>query len=216
MKNAVLLKGLLILGLFAVPGLARSDPYRWSRYGELNPSGNWTLVAGNFRGDLRSEVAAFDSNTGEVWVSREEIPKGLDAYNAPRLRFTRWATLGPGWTIIAGNFAGEVDSYAEIVAFHQSTASLWLGKNTGSAFSFIYYGSLSPRFVWALLPGYFALDTWYEDVLKNGLEDVVAYNSSDGSLWVGANTGYNFSFTQYATLWPPPAGSSPVGTSGRA
>ena len=60
-------------------------------------------------------------------------------------------------------------------------------------FSFTQYATVSPAEDWSFVAGQFAGDS---------KTDVVGYHPSNGTLWVGRNTGSAFSFTKYATVSP--------------
>ncbi len=53
------------------------------------------------------------------------------APDPPHFSFTRYATVSPatGWSFVAGQFAG--DGRSDIVGYHPSNGSVWVGRNTG-------------------------------------------------------------------------------------
>ena len=93
--------------------------------------------------------------------------------------FNNWATVSPAddWTFMVGNFAG--DSRPDVVGYHPSNGTLWVGTNTGSGFSFANWATVSPANNWTFMVGNFAGDS---------RPDVVGYHPSNGTLWVGTNT----------------------------
>ena len=52
------------------------------------------------------------------------------AHAAPRFSFKQYATVSPaaGWSFVAGQFAGNAK--ADVVGYHPSNGSLWVGRNT--------------------------------------------------------------------------------------
>jgi hypothetical protein len=60
-------------------------------------------------------------------------------------------------------------------------------------FSFTRYATVSPAAGWSFVGGEFTGDS---------LTDLAAYHPSDGSVYVGRNTGSSFKFIQYATVSP--------------
>jgi hypothetical protein len=77
---------------------------------------------------------------------------------------------------VAGQFAGN--NRTDVVGYHPSNGTVWVGRNTGSAFSFTQYATVSPARNWSFVAGQFA---------GNNRTDVVGYHPSNGSLWVGRN-----------------------------
>ena len=110
--------------------------------------------------------------------------------------FSQWARVTPisDWTFLVGNFAG--DSKPDLVGYHPSNGTLWVGTNTGSGFSFDkWYGegvgngkNLDPPDRWKFLVGNFAGDS---------KPDLVGYHPSNGTLWTFTNTGSNFSVNKW-------------------
>ena len=68
--------------------------------------------------------------------------------------------------IRGGRFGG--DDATDLVAYHPSNGTVWTGYNTGSSFSFLRTGRLSPVAGWSIVAGEFA---------GNSQFDVAAYNS---------------------------------------
>src|SRR5690349_24230230 len=68
-----------------------------------------------------------------------------------------------------------------------------LFRSIAAAFSFTRYATVSPASGWSFVAGNFAGDS---------RADVMGYHPSNGSLWVGTNTGSAFSFARYATVSP--------------
>src|SRR5690349_25172532 len=75
---------------------------------------------------------------------------------AAAFSFTQYATVSPasGWSFVAGNFAG--DSRADVMGYHPSNGSLWVGTKKGSAFSFGGYAAVRPAADWSFVGGNFA------------------------------------------------------------
>lgn len=107
--------------------------------------------------------------------------------------FTQWATVDPtaGWQFIAGDFMGS--SRNDVVGYHASNGSLWLGENTGTGFTFRPWATVAPVAGWQFVAGFFS---------GRAKADVLGYHPSNGSLWVGENTGTGFAFREWATVTP--------------
>ena len=103
--------------------------------------------------------------------------------HAASFSFNRWATVPPaaGWSFVAGEFSLPPDpdgNPSEVMGYHPSDGSVWVGRNTGSAFSFTRWATVTPASGWSFVAGVFTSDS---------RSDVAAYHPSDGSIWVGAN-----------------------------
>ena len=131
-----------------------------------------------------------------------------------------------GWQIIGGNFTGKAT--ADLFGYRSSDGTLWVGENTGSAFSFTSWGVVPhiPRLsrrrfppsaggllhVRGVVPT--PMDDWQfiaGDFIGNGRTDVLGYHPSDGTLWVGENTGSAFSFRPLGMMPAPAAGWQIIG-----
>ena len=77
-----------------------------------------------------------------------------------------------GWDFVVGEFSGS--GKADVVGIHQS--SLWIGKNTGSAFAFSDAGSVTQTAGMSIMPG---------DCNGDGLDDVVGYDPGLGTIRAG-------------------------------
>jgi hypothetical protein len=94
-----------------------------------------------------------------------------------------------------GNFAG--DSKPDLVGYHPSNGTLWVGTNTGSNFHLHkWYGenvgngkNLSPPDNWTFLVGNFAGDS---------KPDLVGYQPGDGTVRIGTNNGRDLE----GYVWP--------------
>src|SRR2546423_7448126 len=96
-----------------------------------------------------------------------------------------------GWTFVAGHFDG--DALADVVGYHPSDGSVWMGRNTDASFEFDQWATVTPAAGWTFRSGDFDGDT---------LDDLLLYHPNDGSVWVGRNTGRGFVFNKWATLFP--------------
>jgi hypothetical protein len=116
--------------------------------------------------------------------------------------FRVYGTVAPtnGWTFVAGHFDG--DALADVVGYHPSDGSLWMGHNTNASFVFDQWATVSPTNGWTVRSGDFDGDT---------LDDLLLYHPSDGSVWVGRNTGGGFVINNWATLSPHAGWSIEVG-----
>jgi hypothetical protein len=177
-------------------GRNTGSKFSFTQYATLTPASGWVIVAGQFAGSSLADLMAYHPSNGSIHVGRN---------TGSTFSFTQYATLAPasGWKFLAGQFAagGLADVVGYFPADHGNTTkgSLWVGRNTGSTFSFTQYATVSPASGWEFAAGQFA---------GSSLADVVGYfpadhgNTSKGSLWVGRNTGSTFSFSQYATVSP--------------
>ena len=107
--------------------------------------------------------------------------------------FAQWATVDPvsGWQFTAGDFTG--DARTDVMGYHPSNGTLWVGENAGTAFTFQKWATVSPVADWQFVAGFF----------EGGPKaDVCGYHPSNGSLWVGQNTGTGFTFNRWATVAP--------------
>jgi hypothetical protein len=119
---------------------------------------------------------------------------GAEARAANVFSFSEWASVTPaaGWIFDSGDFNG--DGLIDVVGYHPSNGSVWIGANTGaSSFAFSQWSTVSPAAGWTIVAGDFTGDGW---------PDVMAYYSGNGSLWIGANTGSSFSWSQWAVVSP--------------
>jgi len=82
---------------------------------------------------------------------------------------------------------------AALAATHQQDRTRLDASVARAGFTFRRYATVQPASGWSFVAGQFAGDN---------KDDVVGYHPSNGSLWVGRNTGSAFSFTQYATVQP--------------
>jgi hypothetical protein len=70
-----LLAGLLP-SVLAAPGALGSDTtvtagsFAFTQYASLSPVDGWTIVAGQFAGDPRTDIAAYHPGDGSIWVGQ--------------------------------------------------------------------------------------------------------------------------------------------------
>ena len=90
--------------------------------------------------------------------------------------FTRWASVSPsaGWQFGSGRFTA--DDRADLVGYHPSNGTLWVGRNTGTAFDFGPWATVDPVDGWRFVVDTFDADLW---------SDAVGYHPSNGTLWLG-------------------------------
>jgi hypothetical protein len=151
----------------------------------LSPPGGWQLAVGDFTGDGRADVAAYNPVNGTVWVGENR---------GSTFAFTQWATLSPasGWRIGTGFFT--MKAKADLLAHHVDSGTLWVGTNTGAAFTFMgTWATVDPAGNWQFATG---------DFVGNGRTDVVGYSAADGSIWVGENGGSSFGLSRWGTVSP--------------
>jgi photosystem II stability/assembly factor-like uncharacterized protein len=79
------------------------------------------------------------------------------------------------------------------MGYHPGNGSLWVGTNTGSAFTFSRWATVTPASGWSFAAGDFSND---------GKADVIGYHPGNGSLWVGTNNASGFNFTRWTTVSP--------------
>lgn len=121
-----------------------------------------------------------------------------DVLSQDAFDLSRWASVTPasGWTFLSGSFSGG--GSADLLGYlpgdpdDAAMGSLWVARNTGSAFDVTRWATVTPAAGWVWLTGRFASD---------GV-DVVGYHASNGTLWVGENTGSAFELRQWATVAP--------------
>ncbi len=158
----------------------------YANWGSLTPASTWSIAAGEFTGDLCDDVFAYDSATGNLWIA-ESTGAGFTMSASP------WFTVSPAsdWQFATGEFSG--DSLCDVVAYHPSNGSIWIGINTGSGFVFVRQATVSPAAVWEILAGDFGAD---------GRDDVALYRSDIGEIHVGLNVGGSISTLEHWITLP--------------
>ena len=161
-----------------------------SPWATVSPAAEWTLLAGQFTGDSRSDLFAYHPSDGSIWVLRN---------TGSSFVFERWATVSPasGWNFATGDFTG--DGRLDVVGYHSGEGTVWVGaQKTGiNGQRYFDFGTSSwvtfePANGWVFQAG---------DFTKDGRADIVGYHPSDGSIYVGRNTGTRaFSWSQWATI----------------
>ncbi|HEV8119422.1 MAG TPA: VCBS repeat-containing protein, partial [Candidatus Polarisedimenticolia bacterium] len=104
-------------------------------------SPNWTLsVAGDFTGDGRSDIAQFDSSTGQWWV---RVSAGSSFTSSVWATWNNGVTWGP---VLAGDFNG--DGKADIAGFDANSGQWWVGLSNGGAFATTLWATWSKAVTW--------------------------------------------------------------------
>lgn len=156
----------------------------------LSPPEGWTVLAGKIVGNSRTDLFAYHPRDGSILVLRN---------TGSSFSSEKWATMEPvsGWKFAIGDFTG--DGQLDIAAYYTQDGSIWVGsqkiKSNGQRY-FDFTGEwgkrLNPPDGWVFEAGNFAGD---------GRADLIGYHPSDGSIYVGRNTGTNsFSWSQWATI----------------
>jgi hypothetical protein len=143
-----------------------------------------TVVHGDFNGDGRTDIAAFDAATG-VWIVG--LSKGS------KFSFSTWATWQSSvtWTDIrVGDFNG--DGKADISGRVLSTGQWWVSLSNGSSFSTNLWATWSSAVTW--------VDVQVGDFNGDGSSDMAGLDSSGGNWWVAQSTGSVFT----NALWSSP------------
>jgi hypothetical protein len=174
-------------------GLNQNGTFALSGWTTLSPASGWTLDAGRFDADARSDLLAYHPSDGSLWVLRS-----TGTSFAPQL----WATVSPsaGWAIDSGDVClaspatpctFDGDGLDDALLHHPSNGNLWAGRNTGGG-SFSFGTSpvftTSPLSGWSLRGGHF----WRSDV-----GGVALYDSGSGSLFVST-----LASTPLGYAWP--------------
>lgn len=96
-----------------------------------------------------------------------------------------------GWQFSSGVFTGS--GKADLLGYHPTNGSLWVGSNTGTGFALQHWGSVAPADGWWFGTGNFTGGT---------RDDIIGYQSSNGSLWVGRNAETHFVLEQWGSIAP--------------
>jgi len=156
----------LALAFVGLPhtGFARTYLGEGAEWESFTPAADWQFVSGDFDGDGNPDVAGYHPSTGGVWVGLNQLPAD-SSFN-----LANWGSVSPasGWTFAAGKF--NADALTDVVAYH-SSGEVWVGINTGGAFSYSEWASPGlPAFgdVASLFVGDFDGD---------GTQDLMAYRT---------------------------------------
>lgn len=166
------------------------------RWGTVSPAGDWRFVAGHFdftddddEGNDYLDVAGYHP-TGSIYVGFSTPAGGTRQFI-----FAPWATVTPaaGWVFQTGDFSQD-HKRTDIVGHHPIGGAIYVGRNTGSSFSFASWGNTSVNQTVQLASGRF---TW------SGGDDLAVYNPGSGAILVGLNHNDHFVFEQWAGVSPP-------------
>ena len=190
-RHSIGIVALLLVALAATSAAAQT--WTFEQWATVDPATGWVFDAGDFDADGRSDLVAYHSSDGTVWVGAA-LPTGSFA-------FSLWATVSPAsdWQIAAGEFTG--DSRSDVALYHPSDGTLTVGINQGSSFSFAEWGNASPDSGWILEAG---------DFNGDGLSDVALYRPTlsffppiaGGRVMVGINQNGSFALSGWTTLSP--------------
>jgi len=182
-----------LLPILAATLSAGAQTWTFEQWATVDPVSGWTLDAGDFDADGRSDVVAYHPSDGSLYVGRS-LASGS-------FTFSHWGNVSPasGWQIAAGEFTG--DSRSDVVLYHPSDGTLTVGINQGSSFAFAAWGNASPDAGWVLEAGDFDGD---------GRSDVALYRPTAsvfppvpaGRVTVGINQNGSFAFSTWTTLSP--------------
>src|SRR5215470_5925276 len=174
----------LLVGLNKWPE-RRFDFENSKHWYDVSPYGDWTFWTGDFDGDGRADVLAYDSKSHGLLVGLNKWPeRRLDFENSKH-----WYDVSPygDWTFWTGDFDG--DGRADVLAYDSKSHGLLVGLNKWPERRFDFenskhWATVSEDGSWTFTPGHFAGD---------GRTDIVGYHTS-GVLWVGRNMDGNFYF----------------------
>lgn len=101
--------------------------FAFSRWHTVSPLSDWSFVAGDFTGDSLADIVGYYADMIE---GRGFLRVGTNTGSG--FTFSLWAEVRPssGWSFVAGDFAGDLR--ADIVGYHPSNGSLWVGTSTGT------------------------------------------------------------------------------------
>jgi hypothetical protein len=145
-------------------------------------SGTQTAAAltGNFSGNGTADLAGFDQQTGQWWVS---VTNGASSV---------WANWSPAvhWTnVMVGDFNG--DGRADVIARDPTSGNWWVGLSTGTSFVTALWGQWSTAATW--------VDVKVGDFTGNGKDGLIGRYLQGGQWWVGQSTGSGFTNSLWAT-----------------
>jgi hypothetical protein len=154
----------------------------------VHASASWTFAeAGDFNGDGKTDIAQFDSSTGQWWV-RQSTGSSFTS--------SVWATLNPAvpWVDVqVGDF--NLDGRSDIAVRNLSTGQWWVLLSTGSSFaSASLWATWSPAVTW--------VDVRLADFNGDGRSDIAGRDLNTGQWFVGVSTGSTFTTSLWAT-WSP-------------
>ncbi|MFH1691505.1 MAG: RHS repeat-associated core domain-containing protein [Candidatus Omnitrophota bacterium] len=136
----------------------------------------WAPAGGDFNGDGRTDVGAYNSSTGELQVA---LSTGTSFSSAGT-----WFTLpnpSASWQLLSGNFNG--DKYSDIAFYNRDTGEVKAALGTGTGFSALaVWASVGPT--GALAMG--------GDFNADGLTDICYFNKSTGTFTVAFSNTINF------------------------
>ncbi len=148
-----------------------------------NPSTTWSpIVTGDFNGDGKTDVAGFDTTTGQWLV-------GTSSGSAfPSTVWATWSSSVP-WVVRTGDFNG--DGKTDIAGFDPLTGQWWVGLSTGTSFKTTLWTTWNSSLTW--------VDINVADFNHDGKSDIIGRALSLGQWWVGLSSGSGFSNTLWAT-----------------
>jgi hypothetical protein len=113
--------------------------------------------------------------------------------NPPQFTFSEAGHVDPHtrWQFDSGRFTQQ--ERADLVGYHPSNGSVWVGRNTGERFAFEQWRTVSPPDGWQIVAA---------DFTGDGRADVAGYHPSNGTVWVGRNRGSDFEFTLWGRVTP--------------
>jgi FG-GAP-like repeat len=155
--------------------------------------GGWSFWTGDFTGDGRLDIGAYESNSGQVFVGIN-TGSGFD--------FQSWHTVSHygRWSFWPGDLNG--DGRTDLIAYESNSGSVFIGISTGSNFDFNpsnRWATVSPPDGWSFLVG---------DFSGEGRIGMVGYHPSNGTLWLGRNMAdlFYFGYAPWTSLPAPPSG----------
>lgn len=166
----------------------------FERWATVSPASGWNFATGDFTGDGRLDVVGYHSGDGTVWVGTQKTATNGQRYFD--FGATSWVTFEPanGWIFQAGDFTK--DGYTDIVGYHSSDGSIYIGRNTRTnSFSWSQWATIDtgvPSSM-ALVPG---------DFVGDGNLGLGIYFPTDGSFWVARKAGDSFVVGQWSSVDP--------------
>jgi hypothetical protein len=154
-------------------GTNTGSSFSFKQWGSVAPASGWSFVPGDFNRDGSTDVMGYYPGNGTLWVG---------ANTGSSFAVTQWGTVYPssGWKFVPGSFSG--DGNTDLLGYSSQAGTLSLIRNAASNFYVapVAWGHVHPPSTYSFAAGNFTSD---------GRLDLFGYESSSGTVWVGANAG---------------------------